>query len=152
MVPCHAHWQVAVWSNAGTPQTVTGAGGSHGSEVAGTHGAGVNTPSAAVVAACTAGLTGELHIPNVMMFVSGTKSVTTARGASGGDAVATCGGPGVRASSEGLAPISHASCAPLATRIAITSLSQIALPHTTAPLTLIRSVRQTGEDLSANYV
>ena len=82
---------------------VTGSGGAHGSEVAGTHGAGVNTPDA-LVAAMTAGLAGELHIPNVGMFVNGTKSVTAARGTG---ARASWGGPGVTVSTEGAAPMSH---------------------------------------------
>jgi hypothetical protein len=43
------------------------------------HDAGVNTPEAALVAAATAGLDSDLHIPNVRMFVSGTKSLITAK-------------------------------------------------------------------------
>lgn len=82
----------------------TGCGGAHGAEVAGTQGAGVNTPNAALVAAITAGLAGEEHIPNVGMFVNGTKSVTAANGAG---ARASCGGPGVVVSTDGAAPISH---------------------------------------------
>jgi hypothetical protein len=80
---------VAVWSNAGEPVTNTVAGGAQGAVVAGTHGAGVNTPEAAAVAACTAGLAGELHIPNDLMFVIGTKSVIVARSVGGGAAAAT---------------------------------------------------------------
>ena len=72
--------------------------------VAGTHGAGVNTPDAALVAAITAGLAGEKHIPNVGMFVNGTKSVTAARGTG---ASASCGGPGVMLSTAGATPMSH---------------------------------------------
>ena len=68
---------------------VTGSGGDHGSAVAGTHGAGVNTPSLAAVAAATAGLAGELHIPNVLIFVIGTKSLTVARSTAGAGAAAT---------------------------------------------------------------
>ncbi len=134
MMPAQTHWQVAFWSNAGTPETVTGTGGFHGFATAGTHGAGVNTPSAAVVAVCTAGLSGELHIPNVLMFVPGTKSLTVARSVGGGGAgtAAMCGGPGTTVSSEGAAPMLHAICAPLATSIAMTSLSQITQRRTTS--------------------
>src|SRR5579859_4913985 len=119
MVPAHRHWQVAFWSKTGSPEEVTGSGGSHGSAVAGTHGAGVNTPDAAEVAAMTAGFEGELHIPNDAMFVSGTKSLIVARRTAGAGAVATCGGPGITVSAAGVVPISHIICAPSATRIAI---------------------------------
>jgi hypothetical protein len=34
-------------------------------------GIGVSTPNAAAVAAATAGLAGDIHIPNGMMFVMG---------------------------------------------------------------------------------
>ena len=89
IVPCHAHWQVAFWSNAGEPEHTTVAGGAHGVAVAGTHGAGVNTPEAALVAVCTAGLDGDLHIPNDLMFVPGMKSLTVARSTAGTGAAAT---------------------------------------------------------------
>ena len=88
IVPCHAHWQVAFWSNAGEPELTTVAGGAQGAAVAGTHGAGVNTPEAALVAAITAGLDGELHMPNDLMFVIGTKSVTVAKSTAGAGAEA----------------------------------------------------------------
>src|SRR5579859_6574700 len=126
MVPAHAHWQVASSSKAGTPETSTGSGGSHGSAVAGTQGAGVNTPEAAEVAAITAGLVGELHMPNVLIFVSGTKSVITASSTGGAGVAATCGGPGTTVRTDGAAPMSHAICAPLATRMAMRLLSQTA--------------------------
>ena len=45
--------------------------GVHGAAVAGMHGIGVSTPSAAAVAAATVGLAGELHTPNGMMLTSG---------------------------------------------------------------------------------
>ena len=63
----------------------------------------MNTP-AALVAAITAGLAGELHIPNVGMFVNGTKSVIAAKGTG---ASASWGGPGVMPSTDGEAPMSH---------------------------------------------
>ena len=46
--------------------------GTHGAEVAGMHGMGVNTPIAAAVAAATAGFAGDMHMPNGMMFAIGT--------------------------------------------------------------------------------
>ena len=54
--------------------------GTHGDAVFGTQGIGVSTPEAAVVAAATVGLAGELHIPNDPMLVMGTKSLTFAAG------------------------------------------------------------------------
>lgn len=45
--------------------------GVHGEVVAGMHGMGVNTPSAADVAAATCGFASDVHIPNVPMFTSG---------------------------------------------------------------------------------
>lgn len=89
IVPCHEHWQVAFWSNAGEPELTTVAGGAQGAAVAGTHGAGVNTPEAALVAVITAGLDGELHIPNDLMFTSGTKSLIAAKSTPGTGAAAT---------------------------------------------------------------
>jgi hypothetical protein len=46
--------------------------GVHGVLTAGTHGAGVNAPDAAAVAAATAGLAIAPHIPNDGMLTSGT--------------------------------------------------------------------------------
>ena len=46
--------------------------GVHGVLTAGMHGAGVKAPDLAAVAAWTAGLAIELHIPNDGMLVSGT--------------------------------------------------------------------------------
>ena len=73
--------QVEILSNAGTPpnRTVT-APGIQGVTVAGTQGMGVSTPKAAVVAAATAGLAGDMHIPKVGMFTIGTWSMMLAAG------------------------------------------------------------------------
>jgi hypothetical protein len=62
----------------------TVAAGAHGSSVAGTHGAGVNAPAFAAVAACTAGFAGDLHIVNDWMFLIGRTSLTVASTACGG--------------------------------------------------------------------
>ena len=48
-----------------------GAPGTQAGGVAGTHGAGVNTPEAADVAAMTAGFVGAEHIPNGKILVIG---------------------------------------------------------------------------------
>jgi hypothetical protein len=77
--------------------------------VAGTHGAGVNTPNAAVVAACTAGFASDLHIPNDLMFVSGTKSLIVASCAGGGATVTSWVGSGTTVSGDGTVPIVQAS-------------------------------------------
>jgi hypothetical protein len=77
IVPCdvHMHWSLSM--SAARPPTVTVAEpGVQGLVVFGMHGAGVWTPRAAAVAAMTAGSLGELHIPNVGMFVIGLKSMT----------------------------------------------------------------------------
>jgi hypothetical protein len=52
----------------------------HGAVVAGIHGIGVSTPSAAAVAAATVGFEGDEHIPNDAMLSSGTKSMIVATG------------------------------------------------------------------------
>jgi hypothetical protein len=52
-------------------------------------------------------------------------------GGGGAGTAARCGGPGTTVSSEGVAPMLHASWAPLATSIAMTSLSQITQRGTT---------------------
>jgi hypothetical protein len=44
------------------------------------HGMGVSTPSAAAVAAATAGLAGQVHMPKDMMFTMGTWSMMFAAG------------------------------------------------------------------------
>lgn len=75
----HMHWEPIV--SAGVPATtVRSAPGTHVPTTAGTHGMGVNTPSAAVVAAATMGLARLIHIPNGGTFSIGTVSVVTAAG------------------------------------------------------------------------
>jgi hypothetical protein len=79
--PSHIQKFLSILVIAGEPCTsIVGAPGIHGVEMAGTHGAGVNTPIAAEVAAITAGLVGAEHIPNDAMLVNGTKSVILALG------------------------------------------------------------------------
>lgn len=72
MTPAHVHMQVELDSSAGMLlASVVVAPGVHGADVAGTHGAGVNTPEAALVAAMTAGFVGAEHMPNVGMLTIG---------------------------------------------------------------------------------
>ena len=74
MTPPHEHWHVQVLVSAGAPLICTvGEPGFHG-VVTGRHGCGVNTPSAADVAAATCGFDKVMHIPNGMMLTFGAKS------------------------------------------------------------------------------
>jgi hypothetical protein len=57
-----------------------GAPVTQGAGVFGMHGIGVSAPIAADVAAATAGLAREVHIPNGMMFTIGTWSMIFASG------------------------------------------------------------------------
>jgi hypothetical protein len=54
--------------------------GAHGAVVNGTHGIGVNTPAAAVVADATVGLARDWHMPNGKMLVMGILSMIVAAG------------------------------------------------------------------------
>ncbi|HEY9649506.1 MAG TPA: hypothetical protein V6C95_02505 [Coleofasciculaceae cyanobacterium] len=79
MTPPQAQLQIAVFGSAGILLIlVMMAPGFHGPTGTGTQGIGVRTPKAAVVAAATAGLAMELHIPNGGIFVMGTKSIIVA--------------------------------------------------------------------------
>ena len=73
--------QVDPATSTGTPPAmVCGAIGIHGAGTAGTHGIGVNTPSAAAVAAATMGFANDWHMPNGAMFAPGATSVMVATG------------------------------------------------------------------------
>jgi len=54
--------------------------GTQGAGVTGTHGIGVNTPSAAAVAAATVGLDGDEHMPKGRIFNIGLLSMMFASG------------------------------------------------------------------------
>jgi len=54
--------------------------GTHGAGITGMHGMGVNTPSAAAVAAATVGFAGEVHMPNGRIFTIGLLSIMFASG------------------------------------------------------------------------
>ncbi len=72
-VPAHMHMHVDVLLRMGMlPSSTVGEPGIQGAAVAGMQGMGVNTPSAAAVAAATIGFAGEMHMPNGMMFIIGT--------------------------------------------------------------------------------
>jgi hypothetical protein len=74
---------VLVLSSVGFPPSITvGAPGTQGEVVTGMQGMGVSTPNAAAVAAATAGFAGDMHMPNGMMFTSGTWSMMLASGCS----------------------------------------------------------------------
>jgi hypothetical protein len=59
----------------GTPPTNTLEREIHGAGVTGTHGIGVNTPSAAAVADATTGFAIDRHSPNGMMLTNGLLSM-----------------------------------------------------------------------------
>ena len=81
MTPAQVHMHLLVLLRAGMPPIVTvGDPGVQGSEVAGTQGAGVSTPSAAAVSEITSGLVGAMHMPNGGMLSIGTKSMMLAAG------------------------------------------------------------------------
>ena len=73
ITPPQEHIRVEVSFRAGwLPMSTVGAPGTHGAAVTGMHGAGVGTPSAAEVAAITAGFDGAVHMPNGGIFFPGT--------------------------------------------------------------------------------
>lgn len=72
ITPAKAHIQVQVLLRAGILLINTvGLPGIHGAEVIGVQGMGVNTPSAAAVAAATAGLAMLIHIAKGLIFMKG---------------------------------------------------------------------------------
>jgi hypothetical protein len=79
IVPAHEHWHVDGAVSTGTPPSTTAVDpGAQTPMGTGRQGIGVCTPSAAAVAAMTAGFAGELHIPNVGMFAIGIASAMVA--------------------------------------------------------------------------
>jgi hypothetical protein len=104
MTPPHMHMHFEVLLSIGTPPNNTvGDPGVHGVVVLGMHGIGVNTPSAAAVAAATVGFAGDMQTPNGRIFTIGAWSIIFA---------ATCLPHSARftgntCSTEGAAPIVH---------------------------------------------
>ena len=79
MLPPQMQMSFELLFSAGMPHTSTvGEPGIQGAGVAGTHGMGVKTPSAAAVAAATMGLDGLWHIPKGGMFMIGMLSMMLA--------------------------------------------------------------------------
>jgi hypothetical protein len=113
------HMRVEVLSSVGELASMTvEAPGVQGAGVTGRQGIGVRTPNAAVVAAATAGLAGDMHMANGMMFTIGLLSRMLA---SGWFAVFTrLTGSTTRL--LGAIPILHCSVAPLQTCCGIQNL------------------------------
>lgn len=81
MFPAHMHINLQLLFNAGIfPTNTLGEPGNQGAGVTGTQGMGVNTPKAAAVAAATAGLASDVHIPKGGMFRMGLLSMMLAMG------------------------------------------------------------------------
>ena len=75
----HMHWELSV--NAGKfAIMVFDAPGIHGAVIAGIHGPGVNTPSAAAVSPAVAGLARLVHNPNGTTLTNGLLSMMFAAG------------------------------------------------------------------------
>ena len=71
MTPPYMHISLEEFFSSGFPQTrMVGTPGAQGSTIAGAQGAGEKTPSFAAVAAMTAGLLGQLHMPKVGNLLS----------------------------------------------------------------------------------
>src|SRR6478609_8259900 len=103
--------------NAGMlPHSTVGEPGTHGAAVAGMHGIGVSTPSAAAVAAATVGLASDMHIPNGRMLTNGLLSMIVAMGTPEANVRLV----GSTTSEAGVIPNVHCSMAPLATAIPMT--------------------------------
>jgi hypothetical protein len=115
ITPPHMHINLELLSSAGMLAIKTvGTPGTHGATVAGTHGMGVRTPSAAAVAAATVGFDGDEHMPNGMMFTNGLLSMMLASGVI--VIVRFCGST---TRLLGAAPKLHCSIAPIQTCIAM---------------------------------
>lgn len=109
MTPAHRHMSWHELSTAGRfPTRTVGTPGSHGATVAGTQGMGVNTPSAAAVAAATTGLAGLEHMPNDEIFTIGLWSIMFAAGAP----LAMTRLVGKTCNDAGVAPKLHCNTAP----------------------------------------
>jgi hypothetical protein len=81
MTPPQLHMHVDPLASAGLPAiNVVGWPGIHGADVAGMHGIGVSTPSAAAVAEATVGFARLMHIPKVGMLTMGLLSMIVAAG------------------------------------------------------------------------
>ena len=81
ITPPHMHISMELLFSVGMfASSTVGAPGSQGAVVAGMHGIGVSTPSAAAVAAATIGLAIDMQVPKGRMFTSGLLSMMLASG------------------------------------------------------------------------
>jgi hypothetical protein len=81
ITPPHMHINLEESLRVGIlPSSCVGDPGTHGAMVMGMHGMGVNTPSAAAVAAITIGFAMDWHMPKGMMFNIGLLSMMLASG------------------------------------------------------------------------
>jgi len=120
ITPAQLHMHFDTLSSVGMPPSSTvGPPGIQGDVVTGMQGIGVSTPNAAAVAAATIGLASELHIPNGMMFIIGTKSMMFAAGGPSPSTLFL----GSTTSVDGAAPKLHWSIAPMETCWGITGAS-----------------------------
>jgi hypothetical protein len=104
--------QVQVWLTAGKlPTKKVGELGAQGATVMGMQGCGTRTPKAAMVAAATCGLAGEIHMPNGMIFTKGWWSMMLAAGML--LLIKRFSGSTIRV--DGATPIEHINVAPLTT-------------------------------------
>jgi len=112
--------------------------GFQGEEGLGTQGIGVSTPRAAAVAAATAGLAGDVHMPKGDTFVIGTMSATFPASPT---VVVTRGG-GVALNMEGAVPRLQSNSAPVQTNTGIltvySSVAQLLLINARIIRCLIR--------------
>ena len=81
ITPAHMHMSFELFCRLGIlPSNTVGAPGTHGAGVTGMQGIGVNTPSAAAVAAATIGFARLLQTPKGKMFTMGLLSMMFAAG------------------------------------------------------------------------
>ncbi len=111
-MPAQLHINLLVLFKAGLLRIITiGEPGPHGPAMAGIQGCGVNTPSAAVVAAATCGLASEEQTPKGITFFIGMLSMIIAADLP----VALTIFSGVTVNELGAAPKEHCSIAPIQT-------------------------------------
>ena len=121
MTPAQAHINLEESFSAGMLAINTvGEPGAQGAGMTGIHGCGVRTPSAAAVAAATAGLARELHMPNGGIFTIGLLSMILASGVCVSTQLA-----GNTINELGAAPKLHCMLAPIQTCIPIATLCEI---------------------------
>ena len=115
ITPPKAHISLQLLSTAGMLPTITvGTPGTHGPAGTGVHGIGVSTPSAAAVAAATAGLAMLEHIPKGITFTNGIVSMMFAIGVEPSTRLV-----GSTISDDGATPKEHWSIAPMQARMAM---------------------------------